>query len=58
MRTAAQETAFQIALRNGSKEVAGEGQYICDFGEGGVHAIEHIFFLYRVSASPEEQWSP
>ena len=22
----------------------GEGQYIHDFGEGGVHAIRHIFF--------------
>ena len=22
----------------------GEGQYICDFGEGRVHAIKHIFF--------------
>ena len=22
----------------------GEGQYLCDFGEGGVHAIQHIFF--------------
>ena len=21
-----------------------EGQYICDFGEGGLHAIRHIFF--------------
>ena len=23
---------------------SGEGQYICDFGEGGVHAMKHIFF--------------
>ena len=22
----------------------GEGQYTCDFGERGVHAIKHIFF--------------
>ena len=22
-----------------------EGQYICNFGEGGVHAIKHIFFF-------------
>ena len=22
----------------------GEGQYVQDFGEGGVHAIRHIFF--------------
>ena len=26
----------------------GQGQYICDFGEGGIHAINHIFF--QVSA--------
>ena len=46
MRTAPREIAFQIALRNCSKE-AGEGQYICDFGEGGVHAMKHIFFYGR-----------
>ena len=40
MRTVVQETAFQIALRNYSKD----DQYICDFGEAGVHAIKHIFF--------------
>ena len=40
MKTLAQETAFQIALRNYSKD----DQYICDFGEAGVHAIKHIFF--------------
>ena len=22
----------------------GEGQYICDFSEGGVYEIQHIFF--------------
>ena len=22
----------------------GEGQYLCDFGEGGIHVIKHIFF--------------
>ena len=27
-----------------------EGQHICDFGEGGVHAIRYIF-LGKVSAS-------
>ena len=43
MRTTACETAPQITLRNCSKEM-GEGQYIHDFGEGGVHAIKHIFF--------------
>ena len=44
MRTAAQETAPQIALRNSSKEARGKIQYICDFGEGGMHATKHIFF--------------
>ena len=42
MKTAAWETALQMALRNSSKKGWGEGgQYICDFGEGGVHAIKH-----------------
>ena len=35
----------------------GEGQYIVDFGEGGVHAIKHIFF-FQVSACHKEQLSP
>ena len=45
MRTAAWETAPQIALRNNSKEVRGKGQHICDFGKGGVHEIKHKFFV-------------
>ena len=49
MRTIAQETAPQIALRNCSKEAVGEGQYICDFSEGGVHKIKHI--ILQISAS-------
>ena len=57
MRTIARETAFQIALRSCSEEVAGEGQYICDFGEGRVHAIKHTF-LQKVAASHKEQMSP
>ena len=44
MKIIALETAFLIALRNCSEEVVGEGQYICDFGEGRVHAIKHTFF--------------
>lgn len=45
MRTIVQETAFQIALRNRSKEAGWrESQYIYDFGEGGVHAIKHNSF--------------
>ena len=43
MRTAAHETAPQIALRHCSKETQGEGQYTCDFGEGRIHTIKHIF---------------
>ena len=35
----------------------GEGQYICDFGEGGVHCNQAHIFL-QVSASHEEQLSP
>ena len=53
MRIAAQETAPQIALRDCSKE-AGGGQYICDFGEGGVTGIKHSFYK-RFSASHEEK---
>ena len=34
MRTTAWETALEMALRNCSKEEAGEGQYMCDVGEG------------------------
>ena len=67
MRTAAWETAPQIALRNCSKGrgegVGGGGHYICDFGESGIHAIKHIFFQ-KISTSLvklmryEEQSSP
>ena len=57
MRTTAQETAPQIALRNFSEEIGGVGQYICDFGEGGVHTIKCLF-LQKVSASHKEQMSP
>ena len=24
----------------------GEGQYICDFGEGGVYAVKHIIYFF------------
>ena len=47
MRTIAWDIASQIALRNCSKEVGAESQYICDFGEGEVHVIKHIFFCKR-----------
>ena len=41
MRTAAQETAPQVALRNCSKEEGGEGQYIYDFGKRGIDVFKH-----------------
>ena len=44
MRTAAQETASQTVLRNGSKEAGGKDIFICDLGEGGVHAIKHLSY--------------
>ena len=49
MKTTAQGTTPQAALRNYFKEAWGQGQYICDFGEGGIHAIHHIFFQVSVS---------
>ena len=39
MRTAAWETAPQIALRNCFREVGGGQGNKCDFGEGGLHAL-------------------
>ena len=39
------------------QRIEGEGQYICDFSEQGVHSIKHIF-LQKVSASHREQGSP
>ena len=50
MRTAAQETAPQVALRNCSKDAEWRGQCICDFGKGGLRAMRHMFFQ-KVSAS-------
>ena len=53
MRSAAQETAPQIPLRGCFKKSGGDGQRVWDFGEGGMHAITHVF-LQKVSASCEE----
>ena len=42
----------------------GEGQYLCDFGEGEIHAIKHIFLqavsagLVKVTVSHERQTLP
>ena len=48
MKTIALETAFQIALRKCCRG-RGEGQYICNSGERGVHAIKHVFLQVSVS---------
>ena len=42
MRTVAQNTASQIALRSCSKDTQRD---ICDFGEGAIHAIRCLFFV-------------
>ena len=43
VRTAAQETAPQIALRNCSKEAGGKGQYVI-FGEEGEYMQSSTYF--------------
>ena len=63
MRTEAWETASWLVLRNCSKEVEGEVS-----GEGGVHAIKHVFFFFflqkiaaslmKIAASHEEHSLP
>lgn len=66
MKTIARERAPQTALRKSSKEM-GQGLYICDFSEVGVHAMKnthvharththtHIYILQKVSARHKEQ---
>ena len=46
MRTIIRETPFQITEKLLQRD-KGEGQYICDFGGGGVHAIKHILFFFN-----------
>ena len=61
MRTAAQETAPQTALRSCSEGVAGEGQSLCDFGYGGAHACVFLvesFCWSREASVQGEQSSP
>ena len=55
--TATRETAPQLTLRDCSEEVVEEVN-MCDFGEGGVHAIEHLFYKRYFSASYEQLMSP
>ena len=46
------------------KRGRGKGQYVCDFGEGGIQTMEYIFFqkvstsFMKISVSHEEQSSP
>ena len=64
MRTIAQETAFQIALRNCSKEVGGQlrihvilvkGEYV----QSSTYFLQKVSAsLVKVTASHEEQTSP
>ena len=56
MRTAVWETGPQIALRDCSEEVVGEGQYMI-LVKGELNAIKHLTFK-RFSASQEELMSP
>ena len=57
MRTAAQEAASQIALRDCSKATVGGSQYIQGFGEGGVQYHEALI-LQKVFVSHEDLMSP
>ena len=57
MRTVALETALQIALRDCSKEVVGEGQYIGFWWRGEFNNIKHSFYK-KFAASYEDLMSP
>ena len=63
IRTAARETAPQVALRNCSEEAARKDRIYLDFGYERVHAIKLIFFQelsaswMKLSTSHEEQLS-
>ena len=61
------DQAPQVALKSCSKEAGrwvGGGQHICDCGEGGIHAIKHIFSqkvfasFMKLSALHKKQSSP
>ena len=64
MRTMAQETAFQIALRNCSEEVGGKVSIYVILVKGEYMQSSTHFFqtvsasLVKVTASHEEQTSP
>ena len=57
MRTAARETAFQMALRNCSREVGGKVSIYVILVKGE-YIQSSTYFLQKVSASHEEQSSP
>ena len=57
MKTISWETAFQNSSENMLQGGSGGRLIISGFGEGGIHAINHIF-LQKDSASHEEQTSP
>ena len=57
MRTIARETAFQIALRNCSKEVGGKASIYVILAKGE-YMQSSIYILQKVAASHEEQTSP
>ena len=57
LRTAAQEAASQIALRDCSKATVGGSQYIQGFGEGGVQYHEALI-LQKLFISREDLMSP
>lgn len=63
MRTSAQETAPELALRNCFKEAKGWSVYMW-FCEGRIHTIKHTFFVeifywsHEASASHLKQSSP
>ena len=44
MRTMAPEAAFQIPLRNGSKEAGGNVSIYVIWAKGEVHAAKHTFY--------------
>ena len=58
IRTTAQETAFQRALRNCSTEVVGKVSIYVILVKGEHMQSSTYFFLQKVSASHEEQSSP
>ena len=53
MRIAAQGDSISDSSAKLFQKCRGEGQYICDFRKGRVHAIKHIYFLESFCQSCE-----